>query len=37
MKPTSDYLDDWRPEDRDFWESIGKRIAWRTLWNVETM
>jgi NNP family nitrate/nitrite transporter-like MFS transporter len=22
---------DWRPEDEAFWESIGKRIAWRNL------
>ena len=23
---------DWRPEDNDFWESTGKRIAYRNLW-----
>ena len=23
---------DWRPEDRDFWESTGKKIAYRNLW-----
>ena len=23
---------DWRPEDDDFWESTGKRIAYRNLW-----
>lgn len=22
----------WRPEDADFWEKTGKKIAWRTLW-----
>src|SRR6056297_1142058 len=25
-------LTDWRPEDPDFWESEGKRIATRNLW-----
>ncbi|MCY4168002.1 MAG: NarK family nitrate/nitrite MFS transporter [Rhodobacter sp.] len=25
-------LTDWRPEDPDFWESKGKRIATRNLW-----
>lgn len=29
---TSDYLPDWRPEDADFWEKTGKKIAWKTLW-----
>ena len=23
---------DWRPEDNDFWESTGKRVAYRNLW-----
>jgi NNP family nitrate/nitrite transporter-like MFS transporter len=23
---------DWRPEDPEFWESTGKRIAYRNLW-----
>jgi len=23
---------DWRPEDNDFWEKTGKRIAYRNLW-----
>ena len=23
---------DWRPEDEKFWESIGKKIAYRNLW-----
>lgn len=23
---------DWRPEDESFWESTGKRIAYRNLW-----
>jgi NNP family nitrate/nitrite transporter-like MFS transporter len=27
----SDFLADWRPEDATFWETTGKRIAWRTL------
>jgi NNP family nitrate/nitrite transporter-like MFS transporter len=26
-----DFLTDWRPEDATFWETTGKRIAWRTL------
>lgn len=25
-------IDDWRPEDDEFWESTGKRIAYRNLW-----
>ena len=25
-------LSDWRPEDNEFWESTGKRIAYRNLW-----
>ena len=25
-------LVDWRPEDQDFWESTGKRVAYRNLW-----
>ncbi|MAB22341.1 MAG: nitrate/nitrite transporter [Idiomarina sp.] len=25
-------LDDWRPEDKTFWEEKGKRIATRNLW-----
>ena len=23
---------DWRPEDNEFWESTGKKIAYRNLW-----
>jgi len=23
---------DWRPEDNEFWEKIGKKIAYRNLW-----
>ena len=31
--PASRYdLVDWRPEDQDFWESTGKRVAYRNLW-----
>lgn len=26
------WLDKWNPEDDNFWESEGKKIAWRTLW-----
>ncbi len=25
-------VDDWRPEDEDFWRSTGRRIAQRNLW-----
>ena len=25
-------ITDWRPEDADFWESTGKRVAYRNLW-----
>ena len=25
-------LSDWRPEDEAFWESTGKRVAYRNLW-----
>ena len=25
-------IDDWRPEDDVFWESTGKKIAYRNLW-----
>src|SRR5450830_660514 len=25
-------IDDWRPEDERFWESTGKKIAYRNLW-----
>jgi len=30
--PNSMVLDDWRPEDKTFWEKTGKRIATRNLW-----
>ncbi|RUO76085.1 nitrate/nitrite transporter [Idiomarina seosinensis] len=30
--PKSMVLDDWRPEDKTFWEEKGKRIATRNLW-----
>ena len=26
-------ISDWRPEDETFWESTGKRIAYRNLWS----
>jgi NNP family nitrate/nitrite transporter-like MFS transporter len=26
------WLSKWDPEDKIFWESTGRRIAWRTLW-----
>jgi NNP family nitrate/nitrite transporter-like MFS transporter len=25
-------VSDWRPEDESFWESTGKRVAYRNLW-----
>jgi MFS transporter, NNP family, nitrate/nitrite transporter len=25
-------IDDWRPEDVGFWETTGKRVAYRNLW-----
>ena len=25
-------IDDWRPEDPAFWETTGKRVAYRNLW-----
>ena len=25
-------LSDWRPEDEQFWESTGKKVAYRNLW-----
>ena len=25
-------INDWRPEDEQFWESTGKKIAYRNLW-----
>lgn len=28
----STWLKKWDPEDNNFWESEGKKIAWRTLW-----
>jgi NNP family nitrate/nitrite transporter-like MFS transporter len=32
-KSTSDAnVTDWRPEDEQFWESTGKKIAYRNLW-----
>jgi NNP family nitrate/nitrite transporter-like MFS transporter len=32
LKTGADWLATWDPEDGTFWESKGKRIAWRTLW-----
>ena len=26
------WLNKWEPEDNQFWESEGKKVAWRTLW-----
>ncbi|MDP3221651.1 MAG: antiporter, partial [Rubrivivax sp.] len=30
--PRSGDIEDWRPEDATFWETTGKRIAYRNLW-----
>ncbi len=30
--PRSHVLTDWRPEDEQFWETTGRRIATRNLW-----
>jgi NNP family nitrate/nitrite transporter-like MFS transporter len=32
MRASSADLTDWRPEDEAFWESTGKKIAYRNLW-----
>jgi NNP family nitrate/nitrite transporter-like MFS transporter len=28
----STWLNEWNPDDENFWESKGKKIAWKTLW-----
>ncbi len=30
--PTGADITDWRPEDETFWETTGKKIAYRNLW-----
>ncbi|MCV2358998.1 MFS transporter [Paucibacter sp. TC2R-5] len=30
--PSKNDIVDWRPEDEKFWESTGKKIAYRNLW-----
>ncbi len=30
--PSGADITDWRPEDESFWESTGKKIAYRNLW-----
>jgi len=32
MKTRGDFFEEWKPEDPAFWDSAGKRVAWRTLW-----
>ncbi len=32
MSSQSNDVADWRPEDEKFWESTGKKIAYRNLW-----
>ncbi|WP_372524357.1 MFS transporter [Piscinibacter sp.] len=32
QRPSGADITDWRPEDEAFWESTGKRIAYRNLW-----
>jgi NNP family nitrate/nitrite transporter-like MFS transporter len=35
MSRNRSWISDWNPEDEKFWESTGKRIAWRNLlWSV---
>ena len=29
---TGRWIDDWGPEDREFWARTGRRVAWRNLW-----
>lgn len=31
LKIMATWIDKWTPEDKDFWEKTGKKIAWRTL------
>ncbi len=31
-QPATGDIADWRPEDESFWDSTGKRIAYRNLW-----
>jgi MFS transporter, NNP family, nitrate/nitrite transporter len=31
--PPAPEVEQWTPEDPDFWERAGKRVAWRTLWT----
>jgi NNP family nitrate/nitrite transporter-like MFS transporter len=31
-RPSSADIIDWRPEDEQFWETTGKKIAYRNLW-----
>lgn len=31
LPPSATWLQSWTPENEAFWESTGKRIAWRTL------
>src|SRR5579862_5981097 len=34
-KAGSTWIDHWEPEDADFWQKQGKRIAWRNLiWSI---
>ena len=30
--PSGPDIEDWRPEDDSFWESTGKKVAYRNLW-----
>ncbi len=32
QQPSGADIADWRPEDETFWESTGKKIAYRNLW-----
>ncbi|HLF59598.1 MAG TPA: nitrate/nitrite transporter [Acidimicrobiia bacterium] len=32
VRTRPDWFQTWEPENESFWETTGKRIAWRTLW-----
>ncbi len=32
MKSSTTWIEQWNPENEQFWEERGKSIAWRTLW-----
>jgi len=35
QRRTGRWIDDWRPEDLDFWEATGNKVAKRNLiWSI---